>query len=302
MSTNPDQNGYLSAAYARSLRFAGAPVELPASGGWLLSRAIAGSDRHDAMGIYPYLCCSHWEELPGDLEALRQFVSVSAVADPLADCHEHLLALSFSRVRPYKTHYVIDTSVPLLHHVKRSHRETARRALAKVSVSVVDDPRVCAGEWIGLYDGLCRRHGIVGLRRFTPEALRQQLGVPGMVVFRAEAEGRTVGLDLWFVQDGCAHGHLAAFDEEGYRLRASYATKMFLIEYFRSRVAWINLGSSLTQEDGLAVFKSGWASGTRTSWLCGHVFDEAGYQDLLRGRGITDEGGFFPAYRRNEVF
>jgi len=253
------------------------------------------------MGLYPYLCCSRWEELQGDLDALgHQMVLISAVADPLGSYDTGLLARSFDRVRPYKAHYVIDTSVPLAHHLKRSHRETARRAMRKVSVSVASDPSIYGDDWVRLYEVLCHRHRIRGLTRFTPEALRRQLSAPGMVMFCAEAAGRTVGLDLWYVQDGCAHGHLTAFDEEGYRLRASYATKMFLIEYFRSRVAWINLGATTMGGDGLAAFKSGWATGTRMSWLCGRIFDKLAYRDLSQRCGATDDDSFFPAYRRNE--
>jgi hypothetical protein len=295
--------GYRSAAYAQSLGFAGTPVELPQSGGWVIRRAIRDSCSHDAMGLYPYLCCSRWDALEFDLEALsQQVVLISAVADPLGNYDAGLLRRGFNRLRPFKAHYVIDTSAPVANHVKRSHRETARRAFRKVSVSVAIDPSIYGSEWVRLYDVLCHRHRIHGLRRFTPESLRQQLSVPGIVVFRAEAAGRTIGLDLWYVQDGCAHGHLAAFDEEGYRLRASYATKMFIVEHFHSRVAWINLGATVTEGDGLADFKSGWATGRRMSWLCGRIFKEVVYQGLMRRHGITDDGSFFPAYRRNEVF
>lgn len=278
-------------------------MELPRCGGWLIRRAIRDSVLQDAMGLYPYLCCSRWDELPRDLDAFGdQVILLSAVADPLGHYDARLLARSFNRIRSYKAHYVIDTSVPLGHHVKRSHCETARRAMRKLSVSVAQDPTLYTSDWIRLYDVLCRRHGIVGIRRFTSESLRQQLSVPGIVMFRAEAGGQTVGLDLWYVQDDRAHGHLAAFDDEGYRLRASYATKMFLIEHFRTRVALINLGATTTEGDGLSAFKSGWATGTRTSWLCGRVFDESAYRDLMQRRRVTDDGSFFPAYRRDEVF
>ncbi len=294
--------GYRSREYARSLSFAGTPVELPRSGGWLIRRAIQGSPLQDAMGVYPYLCCSRWDELREDFDALRKdMVVVSAVTDPLGNYDSDLLARSFDRIRPHKPHYVIDTSVPLADLVTRSHRRTARRAIGNVSVSVADDPVSYGADWVRLYDVLCHRHGIEGLRRFNPESLRRQLSVPGMVMFRAEAAGHTIGLDLWYVTDGCAHGHLAAFDEQGYRLRASYATKLFLIEYFHSRVAWINLGATPTEDNGLATFKRGWATGVRMSWLCGMVFDDAGYRSLIQPSG-KDDGSFFPAYRRNETF
>ena len=77
---------------------------------------------------------------------------------------------------------------------------------------------------------------------------------------------------------------------------------MVLIKYFRQRVAWINLGSGLASDDNLSDFKRGWSTGTRTSWLCGRVFDRDAYDSLTHSRGIGDEDPYFPAYRRNEVF
>jgi hypothetical protein len=255
------------------------------------------------MGVYPYLCCSHWGELRQDFDALGdKLVAITVIADPLGNYDPELLARTFDRVRAYKPHYVIDNSIPVAQRLKRSHREKARRALRSVSVALVDDPGRYTDDWIRLYDVLCQRHRIVGLRRFTAEALRQQLSVPGLVMFRAQAAGATVGLNLWYVQDDAAHDHLSAVDEDGYRLRASYAMKMALIEHFHSRVAWINLGSSLIEGDGLAAFKSGWATGTRMSWFCGSVLNAQAYNHLNECWKTADDGSYFPAYRRNMVF
>ena len=113
------------------------------------------------MGVYPYLCCHCWHEVGYDFDALAdRMVAVSAVTDPFGNYDAAVLARSFGVVRPYKPHYVIDTSVKPAQHVKRSHRETARRAMRNVSVSVADNPEVYADDWVRLYDMLCRRHGI----------------------------------------------------------------------------------------------------------------------------------------------
>lgn len=295
--------GYCSRTYAESLAFIGAPIELPQSGGWLIRRPIPDSAFEDAMGVYPYLCCARWDRLPGDLAELAdKLISISAIADPLGAYDSSLLSRSFSLVRAYKPHFVIDTSQPLWTGVKRSHWMTAHRAAKKVTVTLVEDSSALELDWLRLYGFLCSRHGIDGVRRFTPASLIRQLSVPGTTIFRAEANGRTIGLDVWYVQSGCAHGHLAAFDETGYQLRASYATKLFLIEYFHSRASWINLGAAPDDAKGLIAFKSGWTTETRNSWFCGKVFDNAAYRDLTQRFAGADDSKFFPAYRRLESF
>src|SRR5262249_43645619 len=122
--------------------------------------------------------------------------------------------------------------------------------------------------------------------------------VPGMVMFRAVAKGRTVGLELWYVQGNCVQGHLAAFDSLGYTLRASYPTKWRAIEYFNDPVQWVNLGGGTHRHGGLSRCKRGWSTGTTTAWLCGRVLGPARYAELSHAAG----GGadYFPAYRRGE--
>ena len=46
--------------------------------------------------------------------------------------------------------------------------------------------------------------------------------------------------------------------------------------------------------DGLARFKRGWSTGTRTAWLGGRVLDRPAYAELCATTAGTP---FFPAYR-----
>ena len=66
-------------------------------------------------------------------------------------------------------------------------------------------------------------------------------------------------MDLWYVQDNVAYGHLAACNGHGYKSSASYATKWFLMHYFADKVRWIDIGRVTGAEsngsDGLAMFK-----------------------------------------------
>ena len=158
-------------------------------------------------------------------------------------------------------------------------------------------------KWCELYGHLAQRRGITGVRAFSRETFSRQLAVPGMVMFRAAADAETVGLDLWYVQGDVAQGHLAATSQLGYELHAAYGLKLAILEYFKGKVRWLNLGGGAgldsAANDGLTAFKRGWASGTRTAWFCGRVLQPERYAEILRQRGLK-EGDYFPAYRAGE--
>jgi hypothetical protein len=175
------------------------------------------------------------------------------------------------------------------------------RALRRVTVELCPQPLAFLDEWERLYGVLAARHSIRGMRRFSRAAFTQQLAVPGLVMFRAAVDGETVGMELWYEQDACAQSHLTACDSRGYQLRASYALRWRAIDYFSTRVRWINLGAGATgdHEGGLSEFKRGWSTGTRTAWLCGRVLQPARYAELVRSRRAADDP-YFPAYRSGE--
>jgi hypothetical protein len=52
--------GYAHPAYATSLAEFGRPHELIQSSGWILERAVPGTDVRDAMGCYPIFACRDW--------------------------------------------------------------------------------------------------------------------------------------------------------------------------------------------------------------------------------------------------
>jgi hypothetical protein len=64
-------------------------------------------------------------------------------------------------------------------------------------------------------------------------------------------------------------------------------------------VRTVDLGGAAGGHDadtGLARFKRGWATGTRTAWLGGRVLDAAGVARLGGARGT-----YFPAYRAGKA-
>ena len=183
------------------------------------------------------------------------------------------------------------------------HRRNSRRALREHIVERVERPTEFAGEWSNLYRNLIQRHGIRGIPAFSPESLTRQLAVPGMMVWRARREGETVGATLWIQQGDVAYYHLGAYTEEGYRGRASFALFSTAIEAFAAmKLPWLDLGGGVgiratAEDDGLTRFKRGWATSSRTAYLCGRVLAPEIYRRLTEPLSPT---GYFPAYRQGE--
>ena len=296
--------GYLHPFYARSLAEFGAPRELAHCGGWMLERPVSGFAARDATGCYPLFCCRDWSRLELDLQALESdLVSLGLVTDPFGDYDEALLRRCFpDALLRFKEHYVTELNQPVPSLVSRHHRYYARRAMSQVEVTSVD-PATFADEWTILYATLIERHRLRGIKAFSREAFARQMRVPGMVALRAQANGETVGGHLWYVQNDVAYSHLAAFSPRGYDLMASYALYWFALEFFSGKARWLDIGAgagSASGESGLSQFKKGWATGTRTAYFCGRIFDHAAYSRITAERGMATES-YFPAYRSGEL-
>ncbi len=299
-----DAAGYAHRGYAASLAQFGVPVFLPRSRGWILRRRIEGSEHSDAMGPYPLFLCRDWSRLGDDLSDLAlELVSVVVVTDPFAGLDESALTTAFDQVTRFKDHFVAELDQAPELFVGRSHRYHARRSLRSVVVDVCEHPGDHLQDWLRLHANLSRRHGISGIRAFSAHAFDEQLKIPGLVMFRARAGGEIVGFDLWYVQGDVAYAHLAAYSELGYRLRASYATKWTMLHYFWDRVRWVNLagmsGTAPKESDGLAAFKRGWSTGTKTTYLCERILQPDVYTALAEDRN-AQATPWAPAYRAGE--
>lgn len=299
---NGGPSGYLHPGYAASFDEIATPRELTRCGGWILERRIEGSNLRDAMGCYPLFCCRDWSRLAEDLADLAgDLVSVTIVTDPFGRFGLEDLRSAFDVVRPFKRHYVTDLTNYAGSATRRHQRNTAK-AMRAVVLSRVTEPMTFAGQWIELYGQLSERHRLAGLQAFSPRCLTRQLAVPGLRMFAAAEDGRTVGLHLWYVQGDVAYGHLGATSSRGHELMASYALYAFAIEQLRTEVRWLALGGSAGRfdddEDGLTRFKEGWATGTRQVYLCGVVLERDAYARLSAGRSTS---GYFPAYRCGEL-
>src|SRR5262245_21402281 len=270
-------NGYSHHAYAASLAEFGNPRALPRSNGWILERPIIPTAYRDAMGCYPLFACHDWSKLDLDLEELgNDIVSVAVVADPFGAHDPAQLRKYFpTLVTPFKEHLVTDLSRSPESIVAAPHRRKARKALELVDVECFEDAIRVRDEWIELYANLIQRHCIRGLSAFSANSLKAQLAVPGISVFRAIRGHETVGMTLWYTDREVAYYHLGAHSKVGYELAASFALFWYALEYFSSHgLHWLNLGagagiSAREGSDGLIRFKRGWATGTRTAYLCG---------------------------------
>ena len=298
--------GYMHPGYAESLAQFGTPRRLPRSGGWILVRQIPGSPYHDAMGTYPLFACQDWSQLYLDLEEMGdELVSLAVVADPFGHHRASCLHECFKDVViPFKEHFVIDLKSSVNTFVCAHHRRYARKALRDLYVERCDEPEQFVKVWGDLYTNLVKTHNITGIPAFSRTAFTKQLSVPGIVVFRAVSEERTVGMLLWYIQKEVGYYHLGAYSPVGYNLRASFALFWFAIEYFAANgLRWLNLGAGAGVRDdgmdGLSRFKHGWSTGTQTAYFCGRIFDRARYSEIVRAKGISATD-YFPAYRNGE--
>jgi hypothetical protein len=307
----PATTGYLHPDYAASLAEFGRPRLLPRSGGWILERSVGegpnGQGPHrDAMGCYPLFACRDWSSLDLDLAEIgRDLVSLSLVADPFADVSPETLASCFpDRMIRFKDHFIADLDAASPATVSKHHRYYARRALAAVDVAAcTGEAEDLLDEWTGLYSTLAARHGLTGMKAFSPASFAIQLRIPGLVALVAREEGRIVGAHLWYVQGDVAYSHLAAVNERGYALSVAYALYSFALDHFRGKARWLNFGAGAgagsSADDGLSRFKRGWATETRPAWFCGRIFDPELYAALAQGQ-VKVAGDYFPAYRAGE--
>jgi hypothetical protein len=257
------------------------------------------------MGCYPLFACRDWKELHSDLDEIEGLISLTVVTDPFGGYDEPDLRFCFrDLVTPFKEHFVIDLEFPTDSFVEAHHRRNARKAFRELQVEQYGQPSLLLDDWLALYSTLVARHQISGIAAFSRESFARQLAVPGLVAYRAQHKGETVGILLWYVQGTEAYYHLGAYSRRGYDLLASFALFSYAIEDMRrGAIRWLDLGAAPgtteNRDSGLRRFKQGWASGTRTAYLCGRILNTRRYAEIVRERNVTPTS-YFPAYRAGE--
>ncbi|MFT3733884.1 MAG: hypothetical protein QM776_02460 [Rhodocyclaceae bacterium] len=291
---------YASASYARALPHMGQPVAIPEWGTSLIARDIPGADgAQDAAGTYPICILAADADLAGGLQRLQRagFVSVTLVIDDFHHPGQKALHEHFDLVRPFKSHYIADFRRGEPCTPSRHHRNEIRRSLRQVRTAPFTLGERME-EWLALYAQLGERHALSSLHRF-PRTHFEMLATSDQFVSIGAFNTRDelLAAHIWAGDKGFWHSHLAASSAEGYACAAAYAVNDASIRYF-SGECLVNLGGGAghteQSDDGLAMFKKGFANGTALSYLCCAVLDAKRYNALS---GEHPAGSFFPAYR-----
>lgn len=300
------KQGYAGSRYAASLEEFGELLPLNAAGGYLLRRAIPGTEHSDAMGLYPLFQCDEWSALPTDLAKLpAELCSVVLVVDPLENVSPGELGSIFPDLcRPFKQHFLVDLSNDLKQVVSRHHRYYAGYGAKHCTIRMQDECVMLLNDWVRLYEQLAQRHQIRGIQRFSQDSFRSQLRLKEMVAFVAEADDEITGIQLWICRGKNAYHHLSAYSSAGYRNRVSYSLLWEALQFFQGvGFSWINLGGgsgSSNASSGLTAFKKGWASEAKPAYLCGKILNHRIY-DLLCETSGNSGSSFFPAYRNDNA-
>jgi len=269
---------------------------VPEWGTPVLVRPIPETSDFDAIGCYPLAALDPEANIKGGLARLGQagLVSVVLVPDPLHSPALPVLEAGFPICRPYKTHFILDRSLPR-RKLSVSHAHNIR--LAKRACEVVAMPlQTILGEWIDLYRNLVRRQGIVGLANFSDGYFETLTRLEGLTTFVALQDGEPVAASLWVRYGDSVYYHLTASSEKGYRTRAVFAIAATAIDHF-SDCAFVHFGGGAgtgNAADGLAYFKRGFANREMLSYICGAVLAPARYERLAAERSSNE---FFPSYR-----
>ena len=201
-------------------------------------------------------------------------------------------------MRPFKDHMIANLSQPFESYVSSQHQRKARRSLLSIEVEASEEPWNWTADWLSLYSNLVDRHSISGVANFSERSLVAQLRVPGALGFRALNDGETIGMLVFYLSGPNSYYHLGAHSETGYGLGSSFALFWRALEWMQTKgVERVDLGGgaglAVSENDGLARFKRGWANEIRPAYLCGRIINPELYHQLSKGK----RGNFFPAYR-----
>lgn len=297
--------GYDHPDYAGSLSEFGEPFELKRCGGWILKRSIPELPYRDGLGCYPLFACRDWQLLPSDLADLQdELITLSMVTDPFAKVDQDYLQTCFDIVQPFKNHYVLEFDQSWEGSIDRRHRQKIRHSLKDLSIEISDDPPSFLDEWTKLYDQLIQRHNITGIRAFSRESFRKQLGIPGAVLVVGKLQGEVVGANLVLTNNDVSYDHLAAYSPASYKANAAYGIFWITFKHLAERgIRYCDLGAATGLEsdarDGLDQFKRGWTRNRMPTYFCGRIYNPAVYETICRQKEIP-ETNYFPAYRVGE--
>ena len=298
---------YARTAYANAFNGIAPVIRIDCLETWAMLRIIPGTDLRDAIALYPLAWPSQPKSrkiLHAELEA-QEIVTLTLAVDPRCDAiTDGWLPEIFDVARPYKDHFVVDPRKQgsVSAHHRRNVRYASRHCEVR-EIALSDH----LDEWCDLYNHLISRHDLKGVHRFSRGYFEQLCRLPELRMFGAFVMDKLVAASLWLTWNNKTMLHLTAANDEGYQTRAAFGLFDFAIHHFEGAET-INLGGAADVSEarspgsdglpGLARFKSGFASGTLRSWICGTVVDRAANEKLCESMAINAERAlYFPAYR-----
>jgi hypothetical protein len=293
---------YATERYAQSLLRNGYIVPVPEWGCFVLVRPILGQ-LEDASGPYPITIMAQGADISGGLRRLwaLDLVSVVLVVDDFHRPSIERLAAEFDFVRPFKTHFLHKPAEGPPRYDKH-HRYEVRRARRSVDVAILDlDSKL--EDWMALYSVLSTRHQLSGIHDLPREHHATLAGLGGVTAIGAWADGELAACHIWVHNAGRVHSHLAASSERGYACGAAYAVNDASLKHFAG-AELVNFGGPAGaadhQDDGLALFKRGFANATARSYVCGKVLNHERYRWLTEQKTVGQDETYFPAYRPSQ--
>lgn len=285
---------YTSTLYAKAFAPEYPLVHLAQANTHILLRSIPGIGLQDAIGVYPLCPIDATANLDQDFADLKKqgIVSLVLVTDPFFRPELEKMRQAFTKVAEFKEHYLCDLrkehrySTHHRYEVKRAYRFCETRSI--VLADYLD-------EWYTLYHTLIVKHGITGIQAF-PKHYFAALCALNPITIAAFNEGKMVSAHIWFEYEGYVYSHLAASNDEGYKLRSSYAVYDHSIRHFRDagmKIMDFGGGAGNEASAGLSFLKKGFSNETTMCYLCGKILDEEQYNSLTRNK----DANYFPAYR-----
>lgn len=260
---------FCSAEYALALEEPGVrPLRVEEWGTYALVRETATGLRQ-ATGLRPIASLDPDCDVRGGLETLRRngIASVSLVTDPMWSPDVTVLRDAFTSCRPFKESFLIDREAERV-HLRKRHRNMVNRARRAVEVREVPLGDHL-GRWAELYGRNVENRKIA--QPFGAAYFERLLDVPGLRTLAVVLDGEIVTITIWVHYEDVLYYHDGASSEEGFEASASYAAFAHVIDN-ATDFRYLVLGGSAhfrdEPQDGLAVFKRGFANASETSYLC----------------------------------
>lgn len=314
------QTGYFSEAYAKTFENLGTVKWLnsPLSGA-VLERNILSTGYKDLCSLYPVFASDtlihplnlknkiNKATIANEFKRLKEdgVVSLTLISDPLnnfiKDCSiwNGLSAcqqdLGFDEIQPYKLHYIVRLQEKL--EYSTNHLRNIKKANLTNRIRIHTDPLVHTSLFYKAYCNLIKRHDILGFPNFDVDQIRNQLDVPGTILFSAETDTDFLGYMLFYLEWPNVRYHLGCYFDEGYAYNASFSLMNAAINFFSNMgCEFLVLGAGsgvVSSSEGLERFKSGWTKYTKQNFIMKKVINKEVYDLLSKDKDTK----YFPAYR-----